>query len=1081
MVNMPTKFFKNKVLFEIAFVILLGLTPILWFTPPGYLITGADVGYPTNPSKRLIDRTYVWNPVFQAGSDKSVDTSTMPFTAIQSVFYVLSGDLVTSEMLTFIFWFTMVGVSMFLLMWQVFPELRVARSVAVSFYMFNFYQFYNWEIARIGEISGTIALPILLGIFVRCSRRRKFGLLDVFITAAICLLTAGVGLQPPIFILIFATLFLFLIVNSGLKLRNFVSDLKTFIFMVLIFLLVGAFWILPEINFVLTQNLTSTSRAIEVFDPIPLLEWTSRRSTLLSVIRSFPRPVSLEWWGGEPYFPGLQPYVTDPFLIALSFLPPILAFAALLLNRKKIVAFFGLIAILGMWFSKGVHPPLGEIYKWIYLNVPGFWVYRAPWEKIALITVLAYAVMIGLTAQKIYEHSASVKRELPKPNFFKLDYRKMLGITFVGIIIVANITLNQSLLIGRCFPRPEERKSYPPMHVKIPSYVFDAASWLNSIPHEFKIVTLPDDRVSVYDWGYAAPGDIIAVTELIEKGVVNRNYLEGTAPPRPFDELYRVYVKKLYSGQCSEAAAILGLLNVRYALQRNDIRYNFYGDTDSPDFIKQKLVNNSLICFDRSFEKWDFYELTDYFPRIYCGKNVLVADKIEDTLPLLVASGFSTQPIVYSADINSNRTNEILDLSGLNIIRIIHESKLSLLDALPEKLVIMPSTDPVLRNPALVSTQINDFWRVIVSGDSILNLSQAVEDPTINDDVASIHMNISKGHAGEICHTFQRIQSWDSRKALSFYWFGLGSGKTIRFVAQTNGWSDFFYFDFEDTTVGWDNKVLRLDEFSAYGKPTWSHIQELKITFQTHLSPWQGTYKIGNLYLGWPDTAYLFHVPNAGNYFVVLTSASKDVLQSSRLVIDGNLKSPARTESDERGVSSAYFELLNLTSQSYTVRVDGVNSSDISFFVINCPDIGDFFVEEDDVPLVSYEKIDRCKYRVTVNASEPFFLVLNENYDPHWKAFIGDIPWYTAVISNAIPEERHFLVNGYANGWFIDKTGRFEITLFYETQALFLIGGIISIAPVMPILGVLLWRWENSHRLRLRFKHIRRNKRDGSR
>ena len=63
------------------------------------------------------------------------------------------------------------------------------------------------------------------------------------------------------------------------------------------------------------------------------------------------------------------------------------------------------------------------------------------------------------------------------------------------------------------------------------------------------------------------------------------------------------------------------------------------------------------------------------------------------------------------------------------------------------------------------------------------------------------------------------------------------------------------------------------------------------------------------------------------------------------------------------------------------------------------------------LPEVSTQKISQTEYGVEIlNASEPFVLVLNQSFDRNWNLNIGGKDL----------ETQHFLVNGFANGWFIE-------------------------------------------------------------
>jgi len=97
------------------------------------------------------------------------------------------------------------------------------------------------------------------------------------------------------------------------------------------------------------------------------------------------------------------------------------------------------------------------------------------------------------------------------------------------------------------------------------------------------------------------------------------------------------------------------------------------------------------------------------------------------------------------------------------------------------------------------------------------------------------------------------------------------------------------------------------------------------------------------------------------------------------------------------------------------------------------PDIPEVKVE--NPAEINFKKVNPTKYIVDVDAKKPFTLVFSESYHPKWKAFID---------GKAIPDDKHFVVNGYANGFMIDKIGKYQIILEFTPQRLFYIGLIIS-------------------------------------
>lgn len=92
------------------------------------------------------------------------------------------------------------------------------------------------------------------------------------------------------------------------------------------------------------------------------------------------------------------------------------------------------------------------------------------------------------------------------------------------------------------------------------------------------------------------------------------------------------------------------------------------------------------------------------------------------------------------------------------------------------------------------------------------------------------------------------------------------------------------------------------------------------------------------------------------------------------------------------------------------------------------------------LPIIDFEKIDSTKYKYSVkNALAPFVLVFSELFDAGWR--------------NTNSNE-HFLVNGYANAWKINKTGDFAGEIEFYPQRLLRIGYLVSGTSVT--LGIVL-------------------------
>lgn len=96
---------------------------------------------------------------------------------------------------------------------------------------------------------------------------------------------------------------------------------------------------------------------------------------------------------------------------------------------------------------------------------------------------------------------------------------------------------------------------------------------------------------------------------------------------------------------------------------------------------------------------------------------------------------------------------------------------------------------------------------------------------------------------------------------------------------------------------------------------------------------------------------------------------------------------------------------------------------------------------------LAFSAVSPTEYLVEVKeATYPFVLVLAQTYDPNWKVVLNGIP---------ISEGFHFKVNGYANGWLVNQTGSFGLTIQYVPQMFAYLGAWVSIIAVLTITIVL--------------------------
>jgi hypothetical protein len=148
--------------------------------------------------------------------------------------------------------------------------------------------------------------------------------------------------------------------------------------------------------------------------------------------------------------------------------------------------------------------------------------------------------------------------------------------------------------------------------------------------------------------------------------------------------------------------------------------------------------------------------------------------------------------------------------------------------------------------------------------------------------------------------------------------------------------------------------------------------------------------------------------------------------------------------------TATWFELgsaqLNVGEHNVSVFASGNITLDeigICSASNNVPTIDDLFNSDLSAPSISYEQVNPCKYIAHINCTRPFLLVFSESYDSLWKAYVDN------------QELSPVIVDTLANGFFINRTGSFDVVLYFTGQDIANIGLIISGGGIILIIAVL--------------------------
>ena len=395
---------------------------------------------------------------------------------------------------------------------------------------------------------------------------------------------------------------------------------------ILLFLWVGSnlWWILPIVLNIKAEiaGATAIGGTLETF------AGSSSKTSFLNLFRLLGHwPFTSSGWGGEPFFSWAWIYFTPIFLI-LGFIPPILAFLPFLAKRKnKPIFFFGPLFLVGLFLMKGMHPPLGGINKWMFLNIPFFEIFRVPYDKFGTIAALSHAVLVGMGFGVVYLYLRKYTRR----------YIAQISIAILSILLFG-VYMWPFWTGDIIYPGGKITSS---ARISVPNYYYRAGEWIQKQPSEFKILSLPRQEGAAYNWkhgGYMGSDD--PTRHILQRPLLVQTIHTGVK----FLDQFRFNLFNTFDKSNERIVSILGLTNIKYILVHKDI--NYFINTPNPNMkaenIKSILALQDGIHFEKSFGKLDFYKISDeyFLPHIYSSTTPTVVGGNAETLMLLTGTKY---------------------------------------------------------------------------------------------------------------------------------------------------------------------------------------------------------------------------------------------------------------------------------------------------------------------------------------------------------------------------------------------------------------------------------------------------------
>jgi len=206
-------------------------------------------------------------------------------------------------------------------------------------------------------------------------------------------------------------------------------------------------------------------------------------------------------------------------------------------------------------------------------------------------------------------------------------------------------------------------------------------------------------------------------------------------------------------------------------------------------------------------------------------------------------------------------------------------------------------------------------------------------------------------------------------------------------------------------------------------------------------------------------------VPREGRYMFAIRIVSGLHYGMVTLQVD-NFTDSTYCYDIDRDYEWRYFEPVKLDEGLHNIIVHAIGKIEFNQVVVYSLNEGeeslslDKLFRHNPAPKITYNQINPSKYTVHVeNNNEPFLLIFSESYHPMWKAYVDDeeissIPAYSLV-----------------NGFYINKRGSFDITIYFTGQTYANYGLKISLTTLVIVVVVLLIPTRKLEKIGIYIKH----------
>lgn len=1104
---------RFRYLILISFISLFIVS--IWFKE-GYQLGTAEGGLPFN---NLVRHSQIFKHAWAdtlVGNATGISTAAYPTYKVLSIFEVSGIPGYITEAV--VFWLILVlsGVGIFLTGRKIIGLSDGFSMVAVFHYWLAPYVLVNiWNRFLYNHIFFFALLPLVIYFFMKGIMDRKFSyaIFSAFVCVFLSYSLTALALTVLVLITLFVITLYFIFFEKNKHSVLFISGY--FLLFVAIFVLQNFWWISQLINFINSPNyIQSVNDFFSTEGNIAALKTLSAQLGNFNDISRFMH--NTFYYQNSASWSGIY---SSKSALVLSSLILTLTLSAIYFGRKnKLIQLFGVLFLISVLLSKGSSPPFGEIYTFFFSKSSLLQLFRNPFEKISLLTVYSATFLFSYSLQNL---NSLIPQKLKTRLFGGRNYLAVFAVMFLGTfwgyplftgIIFTNYShpygvessyrvnvpdyyekLNQQLnsdnTVNRFLALPilgegiTHNWTVPFSGIDLYSTLFSkqSVSFNTTIPYYQEVAThLVNSQLSNNLMSFLP---FFAIDEIVLRRDID--YRERSFPD---PETSGVYLDALVKEGFLKMNSQEGSLS-RYSVN-DDLKWGKFYITNKFIFSDEKDLSK-LNPDPKQLKNKVVYIPVDFYDKVPKSKSSVIA--------------FPTAVNKYEqVPIYSKMTNEELS-SRLFYVRHDPDNFIYPLVRSKELLTSMIYFDYpewVLFNTNLLGKRVVEICRYT---DQEQNgqireslITEYMSDYyNLKDDIENIVVT-NKSYKNEILESLSAQAVLLSRcgqipfsifhelfvklKMIPYPWTSDTLKKEWIELNYSIPKSGSYFIDYSplgkisilDKDKNKIDETENLNSVISLDKGKFSLLYEKAIGYQTEVLFQKSVIDLKdedfykefelNDYESDYQITFDYQTPD-GDFFALYMTQNNDRPLAPRYFGGIALKDKITQYKIELTPSVGATRIkIGLTGDknkfcySECVRHENLLHAKITNFAIikkNLQKTMFSLKTESEVSTSSstltWEKISPVNYRVFVDkkTDEPEFMVFSELFSGGWQVQSGN---------ELLDDKKHFLVNGYANGWVIEAPGTYSFNVRYQPEDLLNIGKWISILAILisGLIGVVL-------------------------